>query len=156
MPGTTDFFPGYNYMAQSTQLGTELTFIGRLVILAIERNRMRLEHAESSETKGWLIGPWNSKNELSIGYANTGLDEPHVHGIVTEIYLVGQGNAVVRVNKQTINICAEDVLQIEPGEGHSFRANTEDYFHFVIHHPGLAGNKARVDKRPVSRKDLGL
>ncbi len=117
---------------------------------------MRTEHADSSQEKGWLYGPWNSKSELSIGYANAGIDEPHVHGTVTEIYLVGQGKAKIRVNDQTITIGAGDVLQIDPGEAHTFISSTEDYFHFVIHYPGLIGSEARADKKPVSRKDLGL
>ena len=117
---------------------------------------MRLEHADSSQEKGWLFGPWNSNSELSIGYANKGIDEPHVHRTVTEIYLVGQGNAKVRVNDQTISIGAGDVLQVDPAEAHSFISNTEDYFHFVIHYPGLATREAKVDKKLVSRKDLGL
>ncbi|MGB3713501.1 MAG: cupin domain-containing protein [Candidatus Promineifilaceae bacterium] len=117
---------------------------------------MRIEHADSSQEKGWLFGPWNSNSELSIGYANKGIDEPHVHGTVTEIYLVGQGNAKVRVNDQTITIGAGDVLRVDPGEAHTFISNTEDYFHFVIHYPGLTGSEVVVDKKLVLRSDLGL
>jgi mannose-6-phosphate isomerase-like protein (cupin superfamily) len=117
---------------------------------------MRLEHADFSQEKGWLYGPWNSNSALSIGYANKGIDEPHIHGTVTEIYLVGQGSATVRVNDQTVSIGAGDVLQVDPGEAQTFISNTEDYFHFVIHHPGLTASESAADKKLISRNDLGL
>ena len=46
---------------------------------------MRIERAKVSTDKGWLLGPWMSSSELAIGYANKGIDEPHVHRMVTEI-----------------------------------------------------------------------
>jgi mannose-6-phosphate isomerase-like protein (cupin superfamily) len=49
---------------------------------------MRIEQADARADKGWLIGPWNSENELSIGYANRGVNEPHAHRLITEIYLI--------------------------------------------------------------------
>ena len=50
---------------------------------------MRTESARFLADKGWLLGPWNSSGELAIGNANKGIDEPHVHRMVTEIYLIG-------------------------------------------------------------------
>ena len=47
---------------------------------------MRIERAKVSTDKGWLLlGLWKSSSELAIGYANKGIDEPHVHRMVTEI-----------------------------------------------------------------------
>jgi mannose-6-phosphate isomerase-like protein (cupin superfamily) len=117
---------------------------------------MRAEQVDFSERKGWLIGPWNSDSELSIGYATAGIDEPHVHNTITEYYLVGRGSAIIRVGDNTLTISAGDVLQIDPGEGHTFISHTVDYFHFVIHYPGLSGSEALADKKLLSKRDLGL
>jgi quercetin dioxygenase-like cupin family protein len=46
---------------------------------------------------------------------------------------------------------AGDVLVVEPGEAHTFLESSDDYFHFVVHSPGLAG-----DKSAVPRERLGL
>ncbi len=117
---------------------------------------MRLLQADAAAEKGWLIGPWNSENELSIGYANRGIDEPHVHRLITEIYLIAKGQAAVRVGQETVSVRGGDVLQLDPGEAHTFLSSSDDYFHFVIHVPGLSGDEVGVDKRPVGRAELGL
>ncbi len=115
---------------------------------------MRLEKADTAD-KGWLIGAWNSPLALSIGYANRGIDEPHLHRQMTEIYLVARGTAEIRVEQHKIELQAGDVLVIEPGEAHTFISSSPDYFHFVIHTPGLNGEAARADKIPVLRDLLG-
>ncbi len=47
---------------------------------------MRLEQADLTVAKGWYVGPWNSDLPIAIGYANAGIDEPHAHTQITEIY----------------------------------------------------------------------
>lgn len=117
---------------------------------------MRLEHADLATAKGWYAGPWNSELEISIGYANQGVDEPHLHTRITEIYLVARGNSSIRVDQQTVTLNAGDMLVLEPGEAHTFLHSSPDYFHFVIHAPGLQGEQARAEKMPISRVLLGL
>ena len=116
---------------------------------------MILLSSESSD-KGWLVGPWNSELGLSVGYANKGIDEPHVHSRITEIYLVAKGEAKVQVGLETVVLLEGDVLVVEPGEGHTFLWSSDEYFHFVIHHPGLSGDEVVGEKRLMSRKELGL
>jgi hypothetical protein len=48
------------------------------------------------------------------------------------------------------------MLVVEPGEAHTFLESSDDYFHFVVHSPGLAGEEARREKSPVPRGRLGL
>ena len=64
---------------------------------------MHIEHADLELDKGWYVGPWNSDLPISIGYANTGIDEPHLHAQVSEIYLIASGSAQIRVNHETIS-----------------------------------------------------
>jgi hypothetical protein len=45
------------------------------------------------QRKGWLVGPWESNPPVAIGYASEGIDEPHLHPYLTEIYLVARGSA---------------------------------------------------------------
>jgi mannose-6-phosphate isomerase-like protein (cupin superfamily) len=117
---------------------------------------MRLEQASYSVEKGWYIGPWNSDLPISVGYANKGIDEPHLHTKINEIYLVAHGTAVIRIEQQSITLQPGDMLIVEPGEAHTFLSSSPDYFHFVIHTPGLAGEAARGEKTAVSRTRLGL
>jgi len=117
---------------------------------------MRLEKADPTAAKGWYAGPWNSNLEISVGYANQGVDEPHLHTRITEIYLVARGTAQIRVGRQTIYLSAGDMLSVEPGEAHTFLTSSLDYFHFVIHTPGLQGEEARREKSAVARLELGL
>lgn len=91
-----------------------------------------------------------------MGYANEGIDEPHVHSKVHEIYLVAQGESVLRVEQETVRLSVGDVLFLEPGEAHTFLDSSPDYFHFVIYTPGLSGEEARAEKAAVSRKRLGV
>jgi mannose-6-phosphate isomerase-like protein (cupin superfamily) len=106
--------------------------------------------------KGWYAGPWNSDPPISVGYANAGIDEPHLHQRITEIYLIARGTSVIRVERETITLSAGDVLVVEPGEAHTFLDSSPDYFHFVIHAPGLFGGEAQAEKSVVSRARLGL
>jgi mannose-6-phosphate isomerase-like protein (cupin superfamily) len=115
-----------------------------------------LEHADPSAAKGWYAGPWNSPLAVSVGYAHTGIDEPHVHRQITELYLVARGTAQLRVEHATINLQAGDMIAIEPGEAHTFLHSSPDYFHFVIHTPGLTGDATHAEKSPVDRSRLGL
>jgi mannose-6-phosphate isomerase-like protein (cupin superfamily) len=117
---------------------------------------MRLERADSTAAKGWYAGPWNAPLAVSVGYATTGIDEPHAHTRITEIYLIARGTAVMRVERQDVALEAGDMLMLEPGEAHTFISNSPDYFHFVIHTPGLAGEEARAEKQGVPRERLGL
>jgi uncharacterized protein YjlB len=91
-----------------------------------------------------------------VGYANAGVDEPHVHSQITEPYLTARGTAMVRVEQQTLSLAAGDVLIADPGEAHTFLQNSPDYFHFVVHSPGLSGDVARTEKSAVPRLRLGL
>jgi mannose-6-phosphate isomerase-like protein (cupin superfamily) len=117
---------------------------------------MRIERANSSIDKGWYIGPWNSNLPISVGYANVGVDEPHLHTQITEIYLVARGTSAMRVEQETIILSAGDMIVVEPGEAHTFLESSPDYFHFVLHTPGLAGDKARAEKSIQSQARLGL
>jgi mannose-6-phosphate isomerase-like protein (cupin superfamily) len=111
---------------------------------------MRILSSDPSLAKGWYLGPWNSDLPLSIGYANRGVDDPHYHRTTTEIYLVGQGSVQASVNGNLIDLKAGDMLVIEPGERHTFLQSSPDYFHFVLHTPGLQGEEARLDKVLIS------
>jgi mannose-6-phosphate isomerase-like protein (cupin superfamily) len=117
---------------------------------------MRLERANPAVSKGWYAGPWNSDLPVSIGYANVGIDEPHLHLQVTEIYLVARGTAELRVETQTVDLSAGDMILIQPGEAHTFLSNSQDYFHFVLHIPGFPEEAARADKILVKRDRLGI
>ena len=109
---------------------------------------MRLARADERPSKGWHLGPWNSDLPVSIGFANEGLDEPHLHERITEIYLVARGTATVRVEQET--------LVLEPGERHTFVSSSAGYLHFVLHVPGLQGDEAWLEKTAVDRSELGL
>lgn len=117
---------------------------------------MRIEHADPLQAKGWYLGAWNSPLPVAVGYAHQGIDEPHEHSEITEIYLVARGTVEIRVEKETIALAAGDMIVIEPHEAHTFLRSSPDYLHFVIHTPTLAGEAARAEKRPVGRERLGL
>jgi mannose-6-phosphate isomerase-like protein (cupin superfamily) len=116
---------------------------------------MRLEQADLTAAKGWYLGPWNSELAAAVGYAHAAIDEPHLHRRITEIYLIAQGEAVARVEHETVHLKAGDVLVIEPGEGHSFVTSSPEYLHFVVHLPGLPADEARADKVIVPRERFG-
>jgi mannose-6-phosphate isomerase-like protein (cupin superfamily) len=117
---------------------------------------MHTYHLELHHPKGWFTGPWDSNLAVSVGYANSAIDEPHLHTRITEIYLVGRGQADLRVDQETLHLEAGDVIIIEPGEAHTFLASSQDYFHFVVHTPGMAGEDALKEKMGVERGRLGL
>lgn len=117
---------------------------------------MRFKQANLLDNKGWYAGPWNSDLTISIGFANEGIDEPHVHAEVSEVYLVVRGTAEIRVERQSIMLSPGDLIIVEPGEAHTFVSSSPDYHHFVIHIPGLTGKRAASDKSAVPRSCLGL
>jgi mannose-6-phosphate isomerase-like protein (cupin superfamily) len=117
---------------------------------------MRVERANATSDKGWYIGPWNSSLQVSVGYANKGIDEPHVHAQITEIYLVARGTAQIRVERETVTLAPGDIIAIEAGEAHTFLNSSPDYLHFVVHTPGLSGTSARGEKSVVPRSRLEL
>ncbi len=110
---------------------------------------MRIEKAAHDVAKGWTLGPWNSALPISLGFANQGIDEPHLHRRMTEIYLMARGTAVLQVEGSTVTLGPDEIIVIEPGEAHTFLSSSPDHFHFVIHVPGLQGEEARADKVAV-------
>ena len=56
---------------------------------------MRFEQANLIDDKGWYTGLWDSNIPISVGFANKGIDQPHVHSHITEIYLVARGTAEI-------------------------------------------------------------
>lgn len=117
---------------------------------------MLLERGVNLSAKGWYAGPWNSSLAISVGYATAGIDEPHLHTAITEVYLIAQGTAQVRIEQVTVTVSAGDMLVLEPGEAHTFLSSSPDYLHFVIHTPGMAGKDALAEKVAVPRARLGL
>ena len=101
--------------------------------------------------KGWFFGVWNSDLDISVGYANEGVDERHYHHKMSEIYLIARGNAVMQVDDRIVELEAGDAIIITPGETHTFLSSSPDYFHFVIQTPGLKAEEARADKIVQSR-----
>ena len=75
---------------------------------------------------------------------------------MTEIYLVASGTATARIEQETVELAAGDMLIVEPGEAHTFLAHSEEYRHFVIHTPALPPEEARADHISVPRIRLGL
>ena len=109
-----------------------------------------------ADPKGWYGGAWNWGLPVAIGYANKGIDEPHEHARLTEVYLVATGTARARVDHGDVTLGPGDVLVIEPGEAHTFLWSSEDYRHSVVHVPAMIVEDADADKRPVPRARLGL
>ena len=117
---------------------------------------MRIEHADLAIVKGWYLGPWNSDLPISLGYTPRGIDEPHIHTRMTEIYLVARGTSELRVGDQTVTLTPGDVVVVEPGEPHTFLSSSPDYFHFVIQTPGLQGDDVAAERVAIPRSALGL
>ncbi len=115
---------------------------------------MHTYHLEINHPKGWFAGPWNSDLAVSVGFANFAIDEPHRHTRITEIYLVGRGQSDLCVAGETLHLEAGDVVVVEPGEAHTFLNSSSDYFHFVIHTPGLSGAEAQQEKVAVAREEV--
>jgi mannose-6-phosphate isomerase-like protein (cupin superfamily) len=111
---------------------------------------------DPGKTKGWLAGPWNSDLPVSIGFAATGIDDPHVHARVTEVFLVARGTSSLRVGNDTVSLAPRDVVVVDPGEPHTFLSSSDDYLHFVLHIPGLSADEAHPERSPIDRAELGI
>lgn len=117
---------------------------------------MRIEKPDPSKPKGWYAGPWDSALDISIGYANEGVDDPHEHRQMTEVYFIARGSVEMRIEGQKVVAHEGEAVIVEPGEAHTFLSNSPDYFHFIIQTPGLMGEDAQADKVAVPRSRLGL
>lgn len=117
---------------------------------------MRLERADHKRPKGWYLGPWDSDLQVALGYANEGIDEPHFHKSMSEVYMVARGMAEIRVEQETVVLSQGDVIVVEPGEAHTFLSSSSDYFHFVMQLPALQGDESMADKVPVPAARFGL
>ena len=122
---------------------------------------MKIHHprppAPEDGGKGWYVGTWNGTFPFPVGYARTGIDDPHLHTLVMEVFLVARGHAELRVERETVTVRAGDMVVVEPGEAHTFLSSSLDYFHFVFHYPGLSSQEEIVSERQaVPRERLGL
>lgn len=65
------------------------------------------------------------------------------------------GTSRIRVGTETVELSPGSVVIVDPGEPHTFLANSPDYLHFVLHIPP---NGPELDARKVAveRSELGL
>ena len=94
-----------------------------------------------TDGKGWFVGPWNSPVPAAVGWADRGVDHPHRHDRMYEIYLVARGQSTALVAGQRIELAAGSMLVVEPGEAHTFVNSSIDYLHFVVQAPFVKGDK---------------
>jgi quercetin dioxygenase-like cupin family protein len=107
---------------------------------------MLIAHSdESKPAKGWYTELFRS-DLPAVGYANEGVNDPHYHRELREVYLVARGSSKIVVDGCELTLSAGDVIVIEPGEVHTFVENTSDYFHFVLHCPMIRGDKVLVQE----------
>ena len=118
------------------------------------RREVRVERADPKAAKGWYVGPGNSDLDVSVGFANEGVEKHHVYRRVTEICLVARGTVVTRVGHEAIELHPGDVPVIEPGEAHTFLSNSSNSLNFAAYVPGLTGIEARGDKGGVARSGI--
>ena len=91
--------------------------------------------------RGWFLGPWNSAVPVAIGFSDRGVDDPHAHDEMCELYLVARGTSTAVVNGKVVALAAGDLLVVEPGETHTFTTSSDDYLHFVVQAPFVPGDK---------------
>lgn len=96
--------------------------------------------------KGWFVGPWNSGVPVAVGWADRGVDVPHRHDVMSEVYLVARGTSVALVDGVQVPLSSGDMLVVEPGEEHTFVSSSPDYLHFVVQAPFVRGDKVEVDR----------
>ncbi len=113
--------------------------MGSVYLMIVVRND------EAKPAKGWY-SELDHPSLPTIGFANRGLNEPHYHRQLYEIYLVARGSSTMVVNGRPVTLDAGDVIVVEPGETHTFVESTPDYFHFVLHCPPVRGDKVVVER----------
>ena len=94
-----------------------------------------------STGKGWFVGPWHSGLAIAVGYSDRGVNEPHTHDVMSEIYVVASGTSTAIVAGLRIELSAGDLLVVEPGEEHTFDGSSADYIHYVIQTPAVTGDR---------------
>jgi len=127
----------------------------RPTALYIVSDLMRNARTDTTVPKGWWFGAWNSSLPIAVGFATTGINEPHLHRTVTEIYLVARGTSRLQVGDATIELSPGDMVVVEPGEAHTFLGSSSDYLHFVVHTPSLSAEEMGADRLAVPRDRLG-
>jgi mannose-6-phosphate isomerase-like protein (cupin superfamily) len=78
---------------------------------------------------------------VPIGWADEGVNEPHRHEQMNEVYLVARGESVAIVDGHEVPLHVGDMLLVEPGEAHTFASSSDDYLHFVVQTPFVPGDK---------------
>jgi len=81
---------------------------------------------------------------MAIGWADVGVNEPHRHQQMYEVYLVARGESLAQVAGEELRLNAGDMLVVEPGEAHTFLSSSDDYLHFVVQAPFVAGDKVAL------------
>ena len=116
---------------------------------------MRVEKEDPNAGKGWYVSgetfgctePWATPARSSTSLICTGAQLRSIWSLAATL--------MRRVEHETVRPELGDVLVVEPGAAHSMLASSPDYFHFVVHLPGLPAEEARADNVMVLRERLG-
>src|SRR5688500_4246718 len=107
-------------------------------------SRMILANEDGVDGEAWFVGPWNSAVPASLSFGGRIGRESHVHDEMFEVYLVARGSARIRVGGEVYELHAGNIAVVEPGEVHAMLDGTDDYRHFVVQTPFVAGDKRSV------------
>ena len=73
--------------------------------------------------------------QVAVGWADRGVNHPHRHDHMCEIYLVARGESTAVVNGRRIELAPGSMLVVEPAEAHTSWNSSHDYLHFVVQAP---------------------
>ena len=118
----------------------------RVVVASSAAVILRSSTVTPEDGKGWFAGPWDSTLPVAVGWADRGVNRPHRHDQMTEIYLVARGESTAVVAGVAVRLAPGDMLAVEPGEAHTFIDSSADYLHFVVQAPFVRNDKVDLGR----------
>ena len=110
----------------------------------IEEQIVQVLLPDNDVDKGLFAGPWDSNLDISLGYADTGVDIPHNQNAMMDIHFFARRDVNMLIEGVEHHFPEKSGLIIETGDLHTFVDSSPNHYHFMTQKPGPRGEEDNV------------
>ena len=96
------------------------------------------------EKEGWHLAESGLPIQVGVKFGASAFGKKHLHRTMAEYFLLVTGDMSLRVNGESLEVAAGDLVVVEPGEGHEVLRASPDARLLLLMPPPVADDKVEL------------